>query len=66
MTAYIPAKLRRRIRKRFADCCAYCRTAETLTVVICEIEHIVPHSVGGATVFAVLPSNLEKMIDLLK
>src|ERR1051326_5429720 len=51
MTAYIPVELRRQVRERFADCCAYCRTAEALTVAIFEIEHIVPRSAGGATVF---------------
>ena len=51
MSAYIPADLRRQIRERFADCCAYCWTNESLTVAIFEIEHIVPRSAGGETVF---------------
>ena len=54
VSAYVPAELRRRIRARFADCCAYCRTGESLTVAIFEIEHIVPRSVGGETVFEYL------------
>ena len=33
------------------DCCAYCRTAEVLTVAIFEFEHILPRSSGGETVF---------------
>jgi hypothetical protein len=33
----------------FGDCCAYCRTAEHLTVVTFEYEHIVPRSAGGQT-----------------
>lgn len=51
MSLYIAAELRRRVRKHFADCCAYCRTAEWLTVVTFEIEHIVPISAGGSTEF---------------
>jgi hypothetical protein len=50
MSAYIPVELRRRIRALFANCCAYCRTSETLTVTIFEIEHIIPRSAGGETV----------------
>lgn len=52
MSVYLPADLRRRIRAHFADCCAYCRTAEKLTVAIFEFEHIIPRSAGGGTVFA--------------
>lgn len=51
MSAYVPAELRRRIRARFADCCAYCRTGESVTVVIFEMEHIISRSAGGETVF---------------
>lgn len=51
MSAYVPAELRRQVREHFADCCAYCRTAETLSVAIFEIEHIAPRSAGGETVF---------------
>jgi len=51
MSVYISAELRRRLRQRFADCCAYCRTAENLTVVTFEIEHIVARSAGGNTEF---------------
>lgn len=51
MSVYVPAELRRRIRDHFAECCAYCRTAESLTVAIFEIEHIDPRSAGGETVF---------------
>ncbi len=31
MSTYIPVELQRQIRHRFADCCAYCLTAEALT-----------------------------------
>ena len=51
MSAYVPAELRRQIRVRFAHCCAYCHTAESLTVTVLEIEHMIPRSVGGETVF---------------
>ena len=51
MSAYVPAELRRRVAKHFADCCAYCQTAERLTVATFEIEHIAPRSAGGETAF---------------
>lgn len=51
MSAYIPVELQRQIRSRFADCCAYCRTAESLTVTTFEFEHIVPLARGGETIF---------------
>ena len=49
MSVYIAVELQRRIRERFANCCAYCRTAEELTVAIFEFEHILPRSAGGPT-----------------
>ena len=52
MSAYIPAALRAEVRKRFGDLCAYCRSAERLTVVTFELEHITPQAVGGETRFA--------------
>lgn len=51
MSIYVPAALRRRVANHFAYCCAYCRTAENLTVAIFEFEHITPRSAGGETVF---------------
>jgi hypothetical protein len=51
VSVYLPAGLRRQVRARFANYCAYCRTAEDLTVAIFEFEHITPRSVGGETVF---------------
>lgn len=51
VSAYVPAALRRQIRAQFAHRCAYCQTAESLTVAIFEIEHIIPRSAGGETVF---------------
>lgn len=47
----MPAVLRRRVAEYFANCCAYCRTAEDLTVAIFELEHITPRSAGGDTIF---------------
>ncbi|NJM69770.1 MAG: HNH endonuclease [Scytonema sp. RU_4_4] len=51
MSVYIPVELQRRIRNHFADCCAYCRTAESLTVSTFEFEHIIPRSADGQTIF---------------
>lgn len=47
MSAYVAVELRRQVRERFSDCCAYCRTAESLTVVTFEIEHIIPRAAAG-------------------
>lgn len=51
MSVHVPLTLRRRIREHFRNCCAYCRTAEVLTVVTFETEHITPLVEGGETVF---------------
>jgi len=50
VSSYVPVELQRRIRELFANSCAYCRTAEALTVTTFEFEHITPRSAGGATV----------------
>ncbi|CAN5867586.1 hypothetical protein BH24DEI2_BH24DEI2_05690 [soil metagenome] len=50
MSAYIPVALRKEVRGRFANLCAYCRSAEALAVVVFEFEHIFPLSAGGQTV----------------
>ena len=50
MSVYISVELQRQIRERFSGCCAYCLTAEYLTVTIFEFEHITPRSAGGDTV----------------
>ena len=52
MSAYVPTTLRQQIRSQFANCCAYCRTAELLTATTFEFEHIVPLSANGKTVFS--------------
>lgn len=49
MSDYIPVDLKRQIRQQFNETCAYCQTAEYLTVTTFEIEHIVPLSAGGKT-----------------
>jgi hypothetical protein len=51
LSVYISVELQRQIRSHFENCCAYCRTAESLTVTTFEFEHIVPLSKGGATSF---------------
>lgn len=51
MTAYVSSGLRAQVRSFFGSLCAYCQTAESLTVAIFEIEHIIPRSQGGATEF---------------
>lgn len=50
MSLYIATALRQQIREQFQNRCAYCLTAESLTVTTFEIEHIVPVSAGGATI----------------
>lgn len=51
MSVYIPVELQRQIRTHFANCCAYCLTAESLTATTFEFEHIIPRSAGGETTF---------------
>jgi hypothetical protein len=51
VSEHIPAELRRRVRRHFAECCAYCHSAEHLTVVTFELEHITPTSTQGPSVF---------------
>lgn len=50
MSVYISAELRRQVRSLFANRCAYCQTAEALSVATFELEHIVPLVAGGQTV----------------
>ncbi|WP_372719336.1 HNH endonuclease [Novipirellula sp.] len=47
----MPLDLKRRVREAFGSCCAYCKTAESLTVVTFEVEHIIPISRGGLSSF---------------
>jgi hypothetical protein len=39
VSAYVSADLQRDVRARFANSCAYCRTAENLSVAVFEFEH---------------------------
>jgi hypothetical protein len=52
MSVYVPVNLRQQLRRQFSNCCAYCRTAEHLTVVTFEVEHIIPIASGGETALA--------------
>lgn len=51
MSVYISVELQRQLRAHFANACAYCHTAEALTVVTFEFEHIIPLVAGGQTTF---------------
>lgn len=51
MSAYVSVELQRQVRSQFANCCAYCRTLESLTVSTFEFEHIIPRSAGGQATF---------------
>jgi hypothetical protein len=51
VSRYVPVALQRKVREYFGNCCAYCHTAEALTVVTFELEHIVPKAVGGEMSF---------------
>ena len=50
MSAYIPVELRRQVHTDFANRCAYCKTAEALTSVTFEVEHIIPRFANDDTV----------------
>jgi len=52
VSGYVPAELREQVREHFANCCAYCQTAESLTVVTFKVEHVLPRSAGGKTTLA--------------
>jgi HNH endonuclease len=49
VSLHIPTHLQKQIRRQFKDCCAYCKTAESLIATTFEIEHITPRSAGGKT-----------------
>ena len=40
MSTYVPVELKQHIRSHFKSCCAYCQTAEALTVAIFEFERV--------------------------
>lgn len=52
MSTHVPVALRAEVRERFANLCEDCRSAERLTVVTFELEHITPRAAGGETHFA--------------
>jgi HNH endonuclease len=51
VSVYVRVELQQKIREHFGDCCAYCRTAEFLTAMTFEFEHIQPLVAGGETTF---------------
>ncbi len=51
MSVYVSVDLKRKIRERFKNRCAYCQTAEFLTATTFEFEHIQPLAAGGETTF---------------
>jgi hypothetical protein len=50
MTSYVPVSLQQQIRADAGRRCGYCLSAETVTGIPLEIEHIIPESLGGLTV----------------
>ena len=49
---YVSVALRRRLRSASDRRCAYCRSAETVTGMPLEVEHIIPRRRGGKTTFS--------------
>jgi 5-methylcytosine-specific restriction endonuclease McrA len=47
---YVPTELRRQVRAEAGRHCGYCLSAEMITDIPLEIEHIIPESLGGKTV----------------
>lgn len=47
----ISAKLRKQVIRAANNRCAYCQTAQEITMARFHIDHIVPRSAGGKTVF---------------
>lgn len=47
---YIPADLRRRVSAQARHQCGYCLTQELVVGLPMEVDHLLPHSLGGATV----------------
>src|SRR5213593_3112702 len=50
MTSHVPVSLQQQIRADAGRRCGYCLSAETVTGIPLEIEHIIPESLGGLTV----------------
>jgi hypothetical protein len=51
VSEYVAVEIRRKVRKRFEERCAYCQSRESLSVVTFEVEHIIPVSRGGQAEF---------------
>ncbi len=49
MSGYVVAELRRLVMERAAGRCEYCRFSQSLTLLPCEIEHIIAEKHGGET-----------------
>ena len=47
--AYLPANLRRQVRKDAVNRCGYCLVPQNLMYGILEFEHILPRAAGGKT-----------------
>lgn len=45
----IPTRLRKLIRLQGQNRCGYCRSAETVTGISLEIEHLIPEAAGGSS-----------------
>jgi hypothetical protein len=50
-SAEIPNALRRAVRARALGCCEYCKTAERVSGLACQVDHIIPVAKGGQTLF---------------
>ena len=50
MSAYVPARLRRRVLLRADDRCEYCLLPDILQEYPAEIDHVVPLKLGGETI----------------
>lgn len=46
---YIPEKMRQQVIERAENMCEYCQTQQIIVITM-EIDHIIPTSIGGATV----------------
>lgn len=47
--AHIPDSLREYVRRRAGQRCEYCQTAEWISGLECEIDHVVPRAANGLT-----------------
>ena len=49
MSRYISEKMRQQVGIRANFCCEYCRIREVDTLLVCEVDHIIPIKHGGLT-----------------